>query len=182
MIISLFSDGIAVREYAPLKWDKLYRIAFSWCHDPDFAADLVQETLSRALRSRERFPNEKAMEVWLFRIMNNCRHDHYRRYRETVDIDEMELVDAKTVEDEYHTAHTLERVRIAVAGLSEKYRRVFTLIAIEGLSYEAVADILDIPVGTVMSRLCRARQQLKTQLGDLVQATDARVVPLRRKK
>lgn len=149
------------------QWNRLYRLAYAWCHDPDVARDLAQETLFKAWKTQGRIPEEKDMEVWLFRILTNCWRDHFRRHRETVDIDTMPLINHDSPDKENARAETLARVRHAIAALSMEQRQVFTLVAVEGLRYAEVATILEIPVGTVMSRLNRARQHLQKSLKDL---------------
>jgi RNA polymerase sigma-70 factor (ECF subfamily) len=160
-------SGICVRKAIASRWNRLYRIAYSWCHDPDLASDLVQETLARALRSRAQMPNARAFDVWLFRIMSNFWRDCFRRTPDLTEIRETHLGDGADPGDAHYGDQVLTRVRSAVGELSVQQRQVFTLVAVEGLSYEEVATVLEIPVGTVMSRLWRARQYLKDRLHDL---------------
>lgn len=159
--------GVSVRAALHSRWPRLYRVAYSWCHDPQLADDLVQETAARALRSREHMPNAKALEVWLFQIMRNCWRDHLRRLKPTVDVDAMNLQSDSDPERIHYNAQVSARVRAAVASLNDDQRQIFTLVVVDGMSYDAVAQVLEIPIGTVMSRLWRARQQLQEQLRDL---------------
>lgn len=159
--------GINVRCALGSRWPRLYRIAYSWCHDPHTAADLAQETMARALRSRDRLPSEQALDAWLFQIMRNCWRDQRRRHRPTTDVDELPLASDADPERTHYGAQVSARVQAAVADLSEDHRQVFTLVVIDGLTYEQVAQALEIPVGTVMSRLWRARQRLQDKLHDL---------------
>lgn len=143
---------------------KLYRVAYSWCHDAALADDLVQETLIKAYRKADQIRDPKATQAWLFTILANCRNDHYRRNRETEDIDRLALLDENTPETRTGQLQIVGKVRKAVATLSEGQRQVITLVDLEGFSYIEVAQILNIPIGTVMSRLCRARGTLKDRL------------------
>ncbi|HHO69416.1 MAG TPA: RNA polymerase sigma factor, partial [Gammaproteobacteria bacterium] len=68
--------------------DALYRIAYSWCHNPALADDLVQETLAKALKNGGQLRDPRTVKSWLYRILSNCWHDHFRRSRETVDVDD----------------------------------------------------------------------------------------------
>ncbi|MGW8248922.1 MAG: RNA polymerase sigma factor [Acidiferrobacterales bacterium] len=149
---------------------QLYRVAYSWCHNPALADDIVQETLIKAYKKSDQLRDPKAARSWLFSILSNCYNDHFRRNRETEDIDNVSIIDEKSPETETRQLQIVEKVRKAVATLSEGQRQVVTLVDLEGFSYIEVATILDIPIGTVMSRLCRARKTLKdiliTEYGD----------------
>ncbi len=162
---------------------RLYRIAYSWCHDPALADDLVQETLIKALKNSHQLRDPNTVRSWLYRILSNCWRDHFRRLRETVDIDDMVLAEENTPELNHDRLEVVERVRDAVATLSVGQRQVITLVDLEGCSYIEVAEILEIPIGTVMSRLCRARRALKEILLAAEQAQEAETAPrLRRVK
>jgi RNA polymerase sigma-70 factor (ECF subfamily) len=151
---------------------RLYRIAYSWCHDPLLADDLVQEALVKAMRNRSQLRDPAARDVWLFRILANCFRDHFRRSRPTEDIDEMELPDARTPEHEMVEMEIVRKVRNAIARLPVGQRQVIALVDLDGMSYLQVAAVLHVPIGTVMSRLCRAREHVKSAL-----ARDLGMVP-----
>lgn len=146
---------------------RLHRLALSWCHNRTLAEDLAQETLSKAIAKSAQLRDLESMESWLFGILANCLNDHYRRYRDTVDIDDVEeshFAAETTPEDHCQQGETVLRVRKAIAKLPVGQRQVVTLVDLEELAYAEVANILGIPVGTVMSRLCRARLSLKEML------------------
>lgn len=149
---------------------RLYRLAYSWCHEAALAEDLVQETLYKALKKSGQLRDMEVFEGWLFRILANCWHDHLRQRRNTVDIDdlddleEMPFASHPSLEDAHGEKQLVARVRSAVERLPLGQRQVLTLIDLEEFSYSETAAILDIPVGTVMSRVCRARQALKQHL------------------
>jgi len=143
---------------------RLYRVAYAWCHNAALADDLVQETLSKALKHSEQLRDPKARDSWLFTILANCFRDHFRKSREMVDIDEIEISDEATPETESSRAETVGMVRAAIARLAKGQRQVVTLVDLEGFTYIEVSQILDVPIGTVMSRLCRARNAMKTML------------------
>ncbi len=143
---------------------RLYRMAYAWCHDPCMADDLVQETMARALKNAGQLRNPKAMGGWLFTILANCWREHFRRRRETVNVDCVELANESTPEIEYASLQVVRRVREAVADLPGDQRRTVTLVDLEGFSYSEVSEILDAPIGTVMSRLHRARRALRKML------------------
>lgn len=143
---------------------RLYRVAYSWTHDAALADDLVQETLAKAWKKYEQLRDPKAQEAWLFSILTNCFRDHYRRHRDTEDIDEIDIACDRCLETEQIRSELVDRVHRAIERLPEGQRQVVTLVDLEGFSYMEVSSILAIPAGTVMSRLCRARAALKTML------------------
>lgn len=161
---------------------RLYRLAYAWCHSADLAEDLVQETLTKALKRSAQLSDLETMNGWLYRILSNCWHDHLRAHRENMEFDESKHSHQHTPEKLSLRLEEIMQVRDAVARLGEEQRQVLTLIDIEGCSYQEVADIIDIPLGTVMSRLSRARQALREQLIHVVMPTSKRVLPFRRVK
>lgn len=166
-ILSLFCHADAFHEQLKQIRPKLYRVAFSWSHNSALADDLVQETLIKALRSKNQLRDSAKMNGWLFSILANCWRDHFRQNRVMEDIDDLEdyqCVDNTTPENDHAQSQIAVRVLEAVARLPMGQRQVLTLVDLEEFSYVEVAGILSIPIGTVMSRLCRARQTLKLHL------------------
>ncbi|WP_372523001.1 RNA polymerase sigma factor [Sulfuricaulis sp.] len=161
---------------------RLYRIAYAWTHNAALADDLVQETLAKALQKSGQLRDPNAGEAWLYSILVNCYRDHFRRRRVTEEIDENTITHESTPEKESSEQQVVLRVREAIARLSEGQRQVVTLVDIQGLSYLEVAQILNVPIGTVMSRLCRARHTLKDLLGDFAPRTAAEESKIRRIK
>lgn len=165
-LTSLFRIG-ARRQLEALR-PRLYRLAYAWCHDGHLADDLVQEALAKALGRAGQLRDEAALRPWLFSILNNCWRDHLRGRRDFLDVEELD--EAVLADEEggperlYASRQTTLRVRRAMAGLPLGQRQVLTLVDLEEFSYAEVAGILAVPVGTVMSRLSRARQALKQRL------------------
>jgi len=143
---------------------RLYRIAYSWCHNTDLADDLVQETMVKALRKSDQVRNQEAIDGWLFGILTNCWRDHFRKRKELDDIDNVVLVEETTPIHHVEQQNIVDKVRSAIATLPAGQCQVLTLVDLEGLSYAEVATVLDVPIGTVMSRLCRARKILSGKL------------------
>lgn len=161
--------------------ERLYRIAFAWSHSPDIADDLVQETCAKALRQRKQLRDVESLGPWLFRILKNTWHDYLRCKKETIEYDESTFSDEHTPESVNSRYETIQQVRRAMQCLPIGQREVLTLVDLERCSYAEVAEILEIPAGTVMSRLCRARRRLKEILldQDASQESGADVVKLR---
>ena len=145
----------------------LFRVACAWSHDRALADDLVQETLVKALERADQLRDPERLRSWLFGIMANCWRDHLRALRPSVQIDVLDeecYCSEEAPDAAYGRNETVARVRAAVARLPGGQRQVVTLVDLEEFSYAEVAAILDIPIGTVMSRLCRARLALREQL------------------
>ncbi len=143
---------------------RMYRIAYSWSHDPALADEVTQEALTKALRKLDQVRKPEAIEKWLFGILANCWRDHFRRQRPMEDIDDWPMSDDKTPEQQHEQQCLVDTIRAAIAKLPEGQRQTVTLVDLEGFSYAEVSQILQIPIGTVMSRLCRARKALAGNL------------------
>jgi RNA polymerase sigma-70 factor (ECF subfamily) len=147
------------------------------------AEDLVQDTLFRAFRSLTSFQRGTHFKAWMFRILRNAFINRGKREAAApaaVDFTERDVPDRAQGEAELVDLRQLaaiadehfdERVKAAVEGLSETYRVPMVLFALGGLSYQEIADALEIPIGTVMSRLHRARTTLKSELASYARAT-----------
>lgn len=150
---------------------KLFRTAFAWCRNRDLAEDLAQETLAKALTKAEQLRSVDALEGWLFRIMANLWRDHVRRDRPMDTMEDVDVRTEETPEDLNSQQQTVARVRRALGELPANYRVALTLVDIEGFSYAETAAIMEVPVGTVMSRLSRGRNQLAKLLKEYDNAT-----------
>lgn len=142
---------------------RLLRLAWSWCHDRDLAEDLVQETCARALERAGQLRDPERLLPWMTRILANVHRDWLRARRE-VPLEELEPVDALVERNGAEREEAVARVHRAMAALTDEHRKVVTLVDLMGFSYAEVADALEVPVGTVMSRLGRARDRLRTAL------------------
>lgn len=149
-------------------WDRLYRLAYSWTHDTHLSRDLVQETISRAIVKRKQLKNMEALDAWLFRILSNCWYDVCRQNKYLRELPEMEEpVTNETPETDRYRQEVINKVQRAIIKLPMEQRQIVTLVDLEGFSYSEVADIVNVPIGTVMSRLCRARNKLKIYLDEM---------------
>jgi RNA polymerase sigma-70 factor (ECF subfamily) len=162
--INLFCKDRELKDKIAASRTRLYRIAFSWCHDRELSDDLTQETLSKALKKISSLRNVESLDCWLYGILSNCWKDHFRRTRNLEDIDDYVFTTDETPEQSYENKVISQTILDAVATLPVGQRQVLTLVDLEGFSYAEVADILDVPIGTIMSRLCRARKSLTDKL------------------
>lgn len=159
--------------------DRLYRIAWSWCHDRYLADDLAQETLARALTKIDSLREESRLQVWLTQILANLYRDLFRRPPTETGLETDTLIAADDPEHAADRNQLIARTRVAIAQLNDGQRQVLTLVDIAEFSYADTAAVLDVPVGTVMSRLSRARRRLREIL-EQQGIGHADVVPLRR--
>ena len=145
---------------------RLRRMAYAWSHNIDVADEIVQKTITNALDNGDDIRNADAMDIWLFRSLSNCFAEFCRQCPEAADVDKI-LACKKGASNTVHGQNEmLASIRYAIARLPLKHRQVITFVDIEGFSYAKVADILDVPMGTIMSRLNRARQSLKKGLAE----------------
>jgi RNA polymerase sigma-70 factor, ECF subfamily len=161
---------------------RLFRVALAWCGDAMLADDLVQEALALGLQRVHQLRDPERLHAWLYSILNNCWKQYLRCNRPHEDLDEERPCDNPAPENAVGQQQTVTRVRNAVAGLPADQRMVLSLVDLEGLAYNEVALILDIPVGTVMSRLHRARKSLLARLESPANVTPGRVASLKRVK
>lgn len=146
----------------------LKRFALSLCRKGDVAEELVQITAERAFRARAQFDPATRLEAWLFRILRNAWIDMLRRDAtrgEVIDIHDAPQADPVDSAAQADDRLMLASVRAAMRDLPEDQRAVLHLVCVEGLSYAETANALDIPKGTVMSRLSRARLALAKKVG-----------------
>jgi RNA polymerase sigma-70 factor (ECF subfamily) len=138
----------------------LRRYARALTHDADVADDLVQDTLVRALRSQHLF-NGGELRSWLYTILTNLNRNRLRSLARRPPLTAIGDNDAPAMAGPEGGGRDIER---ALSGLPEEQRTALLLVVLEGLSYREVADVQGVPIGTVMSRVARARIQIRTYL------------------
>lgn len=155
--------------------DALYRLALRLSGDPALSEDLVQETMMRAYRSWERYRPGTNVRAWLFTILRNALISDYRQRKRYVHSIDLAAVEERTpfrgVEGRDPTSRFFDRivgeeVVRAIDALPDEYKEALVLSDIEGLAYHEIADVVGVPIGTVKSRLHRARLTLKRKLYD----------------
>ena len=157
--------------------DPLYNAAYRMARNPQDAEDLVQETYLKAYKYYDKFEEGTNLKAWLFKILKNTFINSYRKKQQAppkadfADIEEsFETIvrddggGARTPEEELLEKVLDEDVQQAIEDLPHDYRMVVLLADLEGFAYKEIADILEIPVGTVMSRLYRGRRLLEEAL------------------
>jgi RNA polymerase sigma-70 factor (ECF subfamily) len=158
--------------------DQLYKTALRMTRAVEEAEDLLQETFLKAFNHYDRFEEGTNLKAWLFRIMKNTYINSYRKKKLQplhLEFDELQEGFESTLLDQGHVAATSPEtdllnglldaeVRDALLGLPHDYKMAVLLVDIHGLSYQETADLLAVPVGTVMSRLYRGRKKLERSL------------------
>lgn len=135
---------------------RLYAFARTMLGDADAARDLVQEAATRAIAARRVPTDPPAYRAWLFRIVRNAALDELRRKRHAIP-DDQATVDLWAFDDACIAKITVEQ---GLGVLAPTHREIISLIDIAGFSYGEAADLLNVPVGTIMSRIARARGAL----------------------
>jgi RNA polymerase sigma-70 factor (ECF subfamily) len=165
-------------QYAP----QLYSAALRMTRRPADAEDLVQETFLKAYRSFGTFEEGSNLRAWLYRILTNTYINMYRakqRRPQESDLGDLEdlylyrrigsieaAVASRSAEDQLFDLFTDDEVKEALEGLPENFRLPVLLADVQGFSYKEIAEMLDIPIGTVMSRLHRGRKAMQRALVD----------------
>jgi len=163
---------------------RLRRFARGLARGSEEGDDLVQAACERALARHDQFEPGTRLDSWMYRIVQNLWLDSRRRQKkEAIALDPVDLaehatpVGANAAEDGLYLA----QVREAIAQLPEEQCAVLMLVSVEGLAYKDAAEILDLPLGTVMSRLSRARVALGRALENRgVQGSEAAIIRIRR--
>ncbi len=169
------NHGIFEKELLP-HIDALKTFAFHLTYDEDDANDLVQETYMKAHRFLDRYIQGTNAKAWLFKILKNAYINHYRKrskqptrvdFEDIVnyhDSDDSKLPGYLDLREEIFDSMMGDEVTIAINALPIDFRTVVLLCDIEGFTYEEISKIIDVPIGTVRSRLFRARNMLKEKL------------------
>lgn len=158
--------------------DSLYNTAYRMTRNAEDAQDLVQETYFKAYRYYDKFTEGTNLKAWLFKILKNTFINNYRKKQKQpfqTDFADIEESLESRVQQDAHRGPTRpdeillenvldEHVQKAMDSLPQDYRMAVVLADLEGFSYKEIADILDVPVGTVMSRLYRGRKLLEESM------------------
>ena len=161
--------------------DQLYGGALRMTRNPQDAEDLVQETYLKAFKAFDSFKPGTNLKAWLYRIMTNTYINTYRKkQRRPLETSAEDVTDRQLYTTSSHDSTGLQSAEVealknlpdkqiadAMNSLSDDYRMVVYYADVEGLAYKEIAEVMDIPLGTVMSRLHRGRKQLRELLKDV---------------
>ena len=173
---TLSGDSASFGELVLRYQDRLYSTVTHFVGCREEAEDVVQDAFVQAFMKLETFHGTSAFYTWLYRIAFNVAISRNRRKRPKISVDATrertgsDPVDTGAApEEELHRKEKVEQVHQALGRLAEEHRSVLVLRELEGCDYESISEILDLPLGTVRSRLHRARLQLKTELTQMMQ-------------
>jgi len=172
---SATGDQEAFRQLVLRYHRMVINVGFRALGELSLAEDVAQEVFIKVYKALPGYRHDKPFKHWLYRVAANAVTDALRRRRPVVSLDGLEQPPADTGSDPQDVAvrHDLQRaVRHAIANLPPHYRDTIALQAFAELSYDEIAKVLDIPLGTVMSRLNGAKRLLRERLGDLVRHTE----------
>ena len=152
-------EALAIPLLAPL-----YNFAHWLTHNRDEAEDLVQETYVKALKGFPSFTPGTNFRAWMYRILRNTFLTSRSGLRDVPLEDEPEIADDVTPETAFMQRFNRESLRAAIEQLPLQFREVLVLSDVENMSYKEIAETLSIPIGTVTSRLIRAREKVRVAL------------------
>jgi RNA polymerase sigma-70 factor (ECF subfamily) len=162
---------------------KVINLVMRYVHDPHIAMDISQESFIKAYRGLKNFRGDSAFYTWLYRISINTAKNHLvsksrRMPDDDIDAQEAEqyegggkLREMSTPENEMMTQEIHSTIKNAIDALPDDLRIAITLRELEGLSYEEISEAMECPIGTVRSRIFRARDSIEKELAPLVGAT-----------
>ncbi len=176
-------DVAAYNDMVTRYWDRIYARVHQLLKNREDAEEVTQDAFIRAHRGLENFRGDASFSTWLYQIATNLAHNRYwywfrRKRDQSISLDQpitddgdMTLENVMPSEGEDPAAATLthefvDRVSECMSGLNEKHREVLVLRNVKNLSYEEIAEQLDISVGTVKSRIARARESLRELMGN----------------
>ena len=177
-------DRMAFQKLVERYQRKIFGLCYGMVRNPDDAMDLVQETFVKVFKNLERFEGQSSFYTWTYRIATNVCIDYLRKQKRqrTVDYDDGILRD-EDIEDGadllpsrlglnpakvYGRRELMEKIEEALGALSDNHRQAILLREVEGLSYQEIADVMEVSIGTVMSRLHHARKNMQKHLADYV--------------
>src|SRR5436190_10435185 len=180
------ADQAHIAELAIVNMSSLYHAALGMTRIPADAEDLVQETYLKAYRAFGTFQEGTNLKAWLYRILTNTFINSYRSKKRRPDETEIEDIEdlylyrrlgglegataGRSAEDELLDLFTETEIKDAIEALPEQFRIAVLLADVEGFSYKEIAEILDVPIGTVMSRLHRGRKGLQKRLYEFAES------------
>jgi RNA polymerase sigma-70 factor (ECF subfamily) len=164
MIRNIICVGPALKKQIAGSRERLYRVAYSWCGDAMLADDFVQETIETGICKQHQLRDESKLFSWLYRILSNTWYAHLRKDRANDILKDDIPSDSMGPCNSCQELELVTEVRMAVASLPKDQRQVISLVDLGGLTYCEVSEALEIPIGTVMSRLHRARKELLARI------------------
>jgi RNA polymerase sigma-70 factor (ECF subfamily) len=165
----LSGDIDAFNELMDAHEDRAFAICLRILRNREAALDATQDTFLTVFRKADRYKATAAFSTWLYRVTVNTCYDHLRKQkRKRADrLPETHDIADPTSQDEFEAVDVRPQIETALDALSPEFRAAVVLVDLEGMSIEQASDTLEVPTGTIKSRLFRARRQLSQSLGNL---------------
>jgi RNA polymerase sigma-70 factor (ECF subfamily) len=165
----LAGDSDAFNDLMEAHEDRVFAICLRMMRNREAALDATQDTFLTVFRKADRYQAKASFSTWLYRVAVNTCYDHLRRQkrRQTDRLPETHDPADPTSVDAFTAAELRPSIDVALAELSEEFRISVVLVDLQGMSLDQAAGILNVPTGTIKSRLFRARKQLAKHLGNL---------------
>ena len=153
---------------------RVFAICLRMMRDRDAALDATQDTFLTVFRKADRYKEQAAFSTWLYRVTVNTCYDHLRRQQRKRTQPIPEHLDPSDPRggDEFNAVELRPDIETALTGLTPEFRAAVVLVDLDGMSLEGAADTLEVPIGTVKSRVFRARRQLAKDLGNLAPGSE----------
>jgi RNA polymerase sigma-70 factor (ECF subfamily) len=173
----LSGDIEAFNELMEAHEDRVFAICLRMLRNREAALDATQDTFLTVFRKADRYKATAAFSTWLYRVTVNTCYDYLRKQkRKQADrLPETHDVADPTSEDEFNAVDVRPQIEDALNNLSPEFKSAIVLVDLQGMSIEQASDTLDVPTGTIKSRLFRARRQLSESLGNLRPPTEHRI-------
>ncbi len=167
-------DLVAFDDIVRIHQDRVFGICMRMMRDRDAAYDATQDTFLTLFRKADRYKAEAAFSTWLYRVTVNVCYDHLRRAqrRHTEPLPDHVDPEDRQAGDAYGAVELRPSIEGALDGLPPEFRSAIVLVDLNGLALETAAEVLEVPVGTVKSRVFRGRRLLAEALGNLRPAGD----------
>ncbi len=164
----LAGDSAAFDELMGAHQDRVFSVCLRMLRDRDAALDATQDVFLTVFRKADRYKAQAAFSTWLYRVTVNTCYDHLRRAsrKRTEPIPEGIEPEDRSASAELTAAELRPDIELALMDLSPEFRSAVVLVDVGGMSLEQAADTLEVPVGTIKSRVFRARRLLAEQLGN----------------
>jgi len=173
----LRGDIEAFNELMEAHEDRVFAICLRMLRDRESALDATQDTFLTVFRKVDRYKATAAFSTWLYRVTVNTCYDHLRKQkRKRADrLPETHDIADPSSQDEFEAVDVRPQIEEALAELSPEFRAAVVLVDLQGMSIEQASDTLEVPTGTIKSRLFRARKQLSASLGNLRTPNEHRI-------
>ncbi|MCL1587222.1 MAG: sigma-70 family RNA polymerase sigma factor [Actinomycetia bacterium] len=173
----LSGDIDAFNELMDAHEDRVFAICLRILRNREAALDATQDTFLTVFRKADRYKATAAFSTWLYRVTVNTCYDYLRKEkRKRADrLPETHDIADPTSQDEFEAVDVRPQIEVALDTLSPEFKAAVVLVDLEGMSIEQASDTLEVPTGTIKSRLFRARKQLSQSLGNLRPSNEHRI-------